>query len=105
MYSGAHRILAHCTVRLTILNEGRSLCTNGIHREDGKGYTNISICTIYRDVVTVTKQGSSERVFPRLPILKHREGPGYATSRHPLSVGVCFGELSRCKTNTAVATV
>ncbi len=71
-------MVLHGIVRLMILNYIWSwpLCTNKIHRVlvDWKGYTDMSIRTNYQDVVTVTKQSSSEQAFLRVPIHKHREG-------------------------------
>lgn len=61
----------------------------------------MSICTIYRDVVTVTKIGTLSLQNKYFSVFRSR----YATSGHTLSIGLRFGEVSRRKTNSSVATV
>ena len=96
----------HRIVRLIILNlnESWSLCTSETHRVDRKGYTDMSICTYNRDIVTVTKQSSSEQSFPCIPT--HKDCDEESRRLQPsLSIGFRIGELSRRKTNAAVTTV
>ena len=70
-----------------------------------KEYTDIAaICINYREVFTVTKQ---RLVRTNISPSFHPYAPRMAAPppSRPLSISACFGELSRRKTDNAVATV